>query len=286
MKQQSSVVEEVFSSIDQVNQCLFDEKRTTLFGKAIESQVKNGDHVLDVGTGSGILALHAARAGAERVTAIEYDKKIAEVARKNIEANGFSNVIDVVVADATVHKFDSEHKFDVVIMEMLTTGMIDEHQVGAINNLHACDAVKDDTKYIPSSQKTYIQLVKTDFRVNSFVMETVMHLWEDFSLNDRVKAISNKKLLNEIEFNTTNQLDFSTVIDFEITDRNEQANSVYITSESVLGADITVGDTLSLNGPVVIPIPEEILSTSTDSLSLKIEYTFGAGYSNFSAHKV
>ena len=70
-------VDHAFSSVDAVAQCLLDRKRTEAFRKAITRAVKPGDLVLDAGTGSGILAMFAAQAGAERVIALERDPYLA-----------------------------------------------------------------------------------------------------------------------------------------------------------------------------------------------------------------
>ena len=48
----------------------------------------SGKRVADVGTGSGILALAAARAGAERVTAVDVNPNAALTAAENARANG------------------------------------------------------------------------------------------------------------------------------------------------------------------------------------------------------
>lgn len=55
---------------------------------ALEELVAPGDRVLDVGTGSGILALAAARLGAGTVVACDIDPAAAEAARANAQANG------------------------------------------------------------------------------------------------------------------------------------------------------------------------------------------------------
>jgi predicted RNA methylase len=62
---------------------LRDRIRTETFRRALEAAVKPGDVVLDVGTGTGILGLFAARAGAAKVYAVE-QTSIARLAEELI----------------------------------------------------------------------------------------------------------------------------------------------------------------------------------------------------------
>jgi ribosomal protein L11 methyltransferase len=55
--------------------------------RLLERAVREGDHVLDVGSGSGILAIAAARLGASEVIAIEADSLACEALRENIGHN-------------------------------------------------------------------------------------------------------------------------------------------------------------------------------------------------------
>ncbi|MCL2789588.1 MAG: 50S ribosomal protein L11 methyltransferase [Desulfobulbus sp.] len=57
--------------------------------------------VLDVGTGTGILAMAAALFGAERVVAIDNDPDAVAVARENVAKNGLAGKIDVGVTPVT-----------------------------------------------------------------------------------------------------------------------------------------------------------------------------------------
>ena len=59
----------------------------------IESCVDSGDRVLDVGTGSAILAIGAAMCGAREVLGVEYDEDAILNARDNIVRNGVADVV-------------------------------------------------------------------------------------------------------------------------------------------------------------------------------------------------
>lgn len=59
--------------------------------------------VLDLGAGTGILALAAARLGADRVLAVEYSHMAADTARRNAVLNALENRIEVVRGRAEAH---------------------------------------------------------------------------------------------------------------------------------------------------------------------------------------
>lgn len=66
---------------------------------ALEKYLKPGDSVIDVGTGSGILAITAAKLGADNIIAVDIDPVAVEVAQKNIELNKVENLIRVEYGD-------------------------------------------------------------------------------------------------------------------------------------------------------------------------------------------
>ena len=73
--------------VDTHREYLSDAARLNAFVRAIAATVRPGDVVIDLGSGTGILALLACRAGAARVHAIEADGMI-EVARAIARDNG------------------------------------------------------------------------------------------------------------------------------------------------------------------------------------------------------
>ena len=65
---------------------------TRLVIAMLEKYVQNGDRMLDVGTGSGILSICGSRLGAGECKAYDIDPTAVKVARENIEASGVANV--------------------------------------------------------------------------------------------------------------------------------------------------------------------------------------------------
>jgi ribosomal protein L11 methyltransferase len=72
---------------------------TALCLRTLESAVHEGDTVIDVGTGSGILAIGAMKLGASRVLALDLDPVAVTSATENIKLNGLQNDIDVRQSD-------------------------------------------------------------------------------------------------------------------------------------------------------------------------------------------
>lgn len=273
--------DETFSYIDLIVQCLTDEKRTLLFQQAIETAVKPGDVVLDSGTGSSVLALFAARAGAKKVIAVEFDPYAAKLARENVARNGFADTVETIEGDIRRLSFDDGVRFDVVLMEMLTTGMVDEYQVQAINHLHSRGLVKESTIFIPKRQDTFVALAEMDYRMYGLTMRMARHLWED-SPTPQLKCLTNTKLLSSISFEKQNPTTFQETIRFEVQ-QSGTLNSVYLTSETILDDATKVGATAALNAPVVMPLEEDYMVSVGDSIECTISYQFGNGYRNFKA---
>ena len=100
-----------------------DRVRTEAFRHAIDSVVRPGDIVLDVGAGSGILSVFAARAGAARVYAVERTSA-AVLAQELAAANGVAEIVQVIHGDIT--DVEPPERVDVIVSEWLGGFGIDE----------------------------------------------------------------------------------------------------------------------------------------------------------------
>jgi len=107
---------------------LADEARNNAFNQALKKHVKKGNLVLDIGTGSGLLAMMAKRAGADQVVACEMVPDLAQVASQVVADNKMSDVISICNKKSTSLKIGDElpRKADVLVAEILDVGLLGE----------------------------------------------------------------------------------------------------------------------------------------------------------------
>lgn len=91
---------------------------TSLCLKLMEENIKEGDSVIDVGTGSGILMIAADRLGASEVYGTDIDELAVESAKENLELNGISEDRAKVYLGNLVSVVNGK-KFDVVVANIL-----------------------------------------------------------------------------------------------------------------------------------------------------------------------
>ena len=136
---------------------LSDRIRTEAFRDAIEKVVKPGDVVADVGAGTGILSLFAARAGAKRIYAIERTP-IGQQAELIAQANGYGDTI-VLVRDDAISTVLPEN-VDVVVSEWLGNGGVEEDMLPAVMSIRDRH-LKPGGVMIPATMTTFLAPVES-----------------------------------------------------------------------------------------------------------------------------
>ena len=109
-----------------------------IFGAYINP--KDANNILDIGSGSGLLALMVAQRSSSNITAIEIDEQAAQQARENFESSPWNDRLTIFCDD--VLNFSQQNlKFDLIISNppFYTNHLKSPDQ--AINNAMHCDSL-------------------------------------------------------------------------------------------------------------------------------------------------
>lgn len=137
---------------------LNDRQRTSSYFDAIRQTVREGDVVVELGTGTGVLAVAAAQAGARHVYAIE-SGPIASAARQVFEANGVADRITLLETIST--RASLPERADVLLSEIIghepLAERVLEYTADALARL-----VKPDARVIPRRLTIQARAVQVD----------------------------------------------------------------------------------------------------------------------------
>lgn len=136
-----------------------DRKRNDAYEAAIR-RAAPGKRVLDIGTGAGLLALMAARAGAAKVTTCEAVAVIAERARQIIVANGVSDRVTVVPMKSTALSVPGvmAERAEVLVTETFASGLVTEGVLPTVEHAHEY-LLTEDAAIIPQAASVMGYLV-------------------------------------------------------------------------------------------------------------------------------
>lgn len=136
-----------------------DHVRNAAFDAALRRHIRPGMRVLDIGSGTGLLAMMAARAGAAEIISCEANRAVANAAREIVNTNGFAQTIRVVAEHST--KLDLHSglggRVDLIVSEILGNDMLSE---GALESMeHAVENfLKPGGRVIPAMGTVRIAL--------------------------------------------------------------------------------------------------------------------------------
>lgn len=131
---------------------LMDAARADAYARSLAMAVKPGMIVLDIGTGSGLLAILAARAGAALVIACERDPALAVIAAETVHRNGCADRVRVIAKDssALIVGEDLPRRADLLVSEIVDGHLLGEGVLDAVAHARA-HLLQPDAVTIPVS---------------------------------------------------------------------------------------------------------------------------------------
>lgn len=161
----------MFAGFHEQERMLADGPRMTFYHAAIARHIQPGDRVIDLGTGTGILAALAARRGAAHVYAIDHSE-ILKHARTLAVANQIQNV-EFVATHSTA--FALEERVDVILHEQMGDCLFDESMVANVTDLRD-RLLKPGGLILPGAFEFYCEPIKiNDTRLVPFIWELNVH---------------------------------------------------------------------------------------------------------------
>ena len=250
----------------EISLCLYDKERTKRFAKAIEKTVSKGDIVIDAGSGTGILGLLAAKAGAKKVYCIEIHPRFAEIIKKNAEINKLQDKIIVIKGDASRVKIPQ--KADVLLCELLSTGLFFEPETKVINHLKKY--LKKDAKIIPEKCVSWVQLVDAQKDLYG------LHLnYDSRSERLRDKGLTTKTQFDELNFQEKDEplcINSKIVVEGKT---NGSANAIRVTSRAKLRDSVYTKQSRFLFNPTIVYLKKKIKILKGKSYLVHISYKHG-----------
>ena len=148
--------------------------RNAAYEAAIRRHVTPASHVLDIGTGSALLAMMAARAGAAHVTACEAVEEIAATARRIVAANGYGDRITILAKHSTdlVVGRDLPRRADLLVSGILSSDLVGEQVIRSLRHAHE-HLLMPGAPAIPAVAEAVACLVDSDAMAANFTVGTV-----------------------------------------------------------------------------------------------------------------
>uniref|UniRef100_A0A1B6I934 Protein arginine N-methyltransferase n=1 Tax=Homalodisca liturata TaxID=320908 RepID=A0A1B6I934_9HEMI len=188
------------------------EKYYTAIKKVIEQTHRAGKkaHVLDIGTGTGLLAMMAARCGADTIHACEAFSPISQCAEEVIRENGLVDRIRVIHKRSTEMTAgdggDIPHRANILVTEVFDTELIGEGAIATFNHAHK-HLLEKDCLVVPTSGTVYAQVVE------SAVMQRWNRLdpWGALKLSGAVAMCPGAAAVHDLQLSQLKLSDFNTI---------------------------------------------------------------------------
>jgi len=147
-----------------------DHPRNDAYEAALRRAVFPGCKVLEIGTGTGLLAMMAARAGAAEVITCEANFAVAMAAKKIIALNGYADRVRVIVKHSTALDVEADMggPADILVSEIISNDLLSEEVLPAVEHARR-HLVKPDAAIIPLRGRIRVALAYDDERLDAMI---------------------------------------------------------------------------------------------------------------------
>jgi len=229
-------------------QMLADAMRNELLYAAIKTSVSAETSFLDIGAGTGVWAILAAKLGAKRVVAVEIEECLIPVIHRHAKENGVANKIEIIHGNSDDVKIRG--KFDVVVSELFGSDALGAATVNSFINVRerflAPGGILIPQKLamfaVPSKIENSVQDIPANLPIKSdFLKSLKLNYATNFSLSERprIKFLAEPQKIIEVDFRTVEKSssaeNFST--EWELENLSE-ANAITLFNHSTFTDEI------------------------------------------------
>ncbi|MEA1675535.1 tetratricopeptide repeat protein [Nitrospirillum sp. BR 11163] len=142
---------------------LNDHERNDAYEAALLRAIRPGDLVLELGAGSALVSMMAARAGAARVIASEPLAALATVARETVALNGYADRVTIVSKKPQDLKLgvDLPRPADVLVSDIVNVGMLAPDMLAILDHARR-NLARPGARVIPAAATVWAQLIQAD----------------------------------------------------------------------------------------------------------------------------
>lgn len=190
---------------------LSDGLRNKLLYEAIKTHVNEEACFLDIGAGTGVWAILAAKLGAKRVVAIEIEEALIPLIFRHAQENGVANRIEIIHGNSDYVKLRG--KFDVIVSELFGQDALGEGVVKSFvslrNRFLAPGGVLIPQKLAMVAAPVYleksVQTIPAELPLTcNFLKSLKLNYAQTLSLTERekIKYLAEPKMITEFDFRT------------------------------------------------------------------------------------
>lgn len=192
-------------------QMLADGVRNKLLYEAIKKNVTSETNFLDIGAGTGIWAILAAKLGAKRVVAVEIEESLIPIIFRHAQENGVADKIEIIHAHSNDMKIRG--KFNLIVSEIFSVDAFGEATIKSFvklrNRFLAPNGVLIPQKLamfaVPVRVENSIQDLPAELPIKcDFFKSLKFNYPQNFSLSDRhrIKFLAEPQKFIEVDFRT------------------------------------------------------------------------------------